>query len=89
MAARTLTSQQDKIALAKQFARERGYEGRTGGWVYNAAGAPVAQGWAAFADRLVAKGWIVLGKGIDWPKSEGLVLTRTGFRKAKWYLDQA
>jgi hypothetical protein len=52
--------------LAKIYGAQRGYSSREGGWIYNAAGRPVVQGWSAFADRLAARGRIRVGKGINW-----------------------
>lgn len=40
-----------KIRRARSWGNARGYEGRAGGWIYNSAGRPVVQGWAAFYRR--------------------------------------
>lgn len=62
------TWQMTGVELAKVYAAHRGYYTREGGWVYTAAGRPVVQGWAAFAERLAVHGQIRVGKGINWQR---------------------
>lgn len=52
--------------LAKVFAAHFGYAGRTGGWIYDSNGRPVAHGWQAFAAQLTRRGWITVGQGVNW-----------------------
>jgi hypothetical protein len=47
------------IQHAKAYADVRGFTTRPGGWIYSPTGQPVAHGWAAFADHLVATRRIV------------------------------
>ena len=64
------TWQMTVIELAKIYAAHRGYYSREGGWIYNAQGVPIEQGWQAFANRLTNIGHIRAGVGINWRKSE-------------------
>lgn len=45
-----------QVKAAKAHAAEHGYEGRTGGWIYNAKGRAVAHGWTSFTQYLLAIG---------------------------------
>jgi len=45
-----------QVAAAKQYGKDNGYEGRTGGWIYNAKGRAIAHGWQSFASYLIAMG---------------------------------
>jgi hypothetical protein len=69
MAATVPTWEATRVDLARRFATVHGYTARSGGWIYRPDGVPVAHGWAAFADRLVARGWIREGVGIDWARA--------------------
>ncbi len=45
----------------RKYANEMGYEGRSGGWIYNkVTGRPVCQGWETFRRKLAA--WAPLKK---------------------------
>jgi len=50
-----------EIKVAKEWAKAHGYKGQSGGWIYNAAGKPVTQGWWSFAkkfwNRIAAPAW--------------------------------
>jgi hypothetical protein len=51
---------------AKAWAKEFGYEGRAGGWIYNPSGRTVTQGWGSFADTLRRQGKIAQGSDGLW-----------------------
>lgn len=69
------TWQMSARQLAKAFAEVAGYQGRKGGWIYDASGHPVAHGWDAFAVLLTRRGWITVGQGINWRRVGRLVGT--------------
>lgn len=55
--------------LARDYAEVRGFTGRTGGWIYNPWGQPVAHGWSAFATLLRARRRIIdtnIGPCVNW-----------------------
>ena len=58
---------------AKIYAVVHGYEGRNGGWIYNAEGRPIVQGWRPFADRLERTRHIYQNTDgfwlVDWSRS--------------------
>lgn len=54
------------VELARVFADHFGWAGRSGGWIYDQNGRPVAHGWASLASRLAALGWIQRGVGVNW-----------------------
>lgn len=71
MPATTPTWEMTRIDLARTFAAVHGYTTTVadGGWIRRPDGTAVAQGWAAFADRLAARGWIREGVGVDWARA--------------------
>lgn len=71
MPAKAPTWEMSRIDLARTFAAVHGYTTTVadGGWIRRPDGTAVAQGWAAFADRLAARGWIREGIGIDWARA--------------------
>jgi hypothetical protein len=54
------------VKAAKAWAKAFGYEGRAGGWIYDAAGDSVEQGWRSFADTLRRRGAIAKGADGLW-----------------------
>jgi hypothetical protein len=48
-----------KEAAAKRYALARGHRGAQGGWIYDAAGEAICQGWMLYAFRLMDRGLIV------------------------------
>jgi hypothetical protein len=52
-----------KVKAAKAWAKEFGYQGRSGGWIYDTSGKPFVQGWGSFAEYLRRNGRI--GQGSD------------------------
>jgi hypothetical protein len=60
------TWEMSPVELAKVYAVHVGHYGAAGGWIYSASHKPLAQGWAAYADRLVQRRVIVPGRGINW-----------------------
>lgn len=48
---------------ARKLAKLRGHRGDTGGWIRNAAGYPLCQGWRTYAERARAAG--VLGQDLE------------------------
>jgi hypothetical protein len=63
------TWQMTPVQLAKVYAVHVGHYGAAGGWIYDQHHRPIAQGWSAYAQRLVARRRIVPGKGINWRRS--------------------
>jgi uncharacterized NAD-dependent epimerase/dehydratase family protein len=53
------TTYKTPAAAAKAFGRAVGVKGNGGGWLYTADGTKLAQGWAAYADKLRKRGVIV------------------------------
>lgn len=51
---------------AKAWAKEFGYTGRQGGWIYDACGQPYTQGWGSLADSLRRRGAIAQGSDGLW-----------------------
>lgn len=49
----TSTTFKTPLAATKAWAKANDYEGRPGGWIYNAKGRPVIQGWAGLTGILV------------------------------------
>lgn len=60
------TWQMNRTELARTVAHHFGYAARSGGWIYRPNGTPVTQGWDSFADMLETRGYIIVGKGINW-----------------------
>ena len=54
------------VKAAKAWAKEFGYTGKAGGWIYDASGDPVTQGWANFASNLRRLGRIAQGSDGKW-----------------------
>lgn len=55
-----------KIKAAKAWAKDHGYHGAEGGWIYNPSGGTVCQGWASFAMTRHAIGDIAEGADGAW-----------------------
>jgi hypothetical protein len=55
-----------EIKAARAWAKQHGWEGRPGGWIYNPRGKPVVQGWWSFAEMLKRKSWISEGADDKW-----------------------
>lgn len=47
-----------QITAAKKLAKLRGHRGDDGGWIRNAAGTHLCQGWRTYARRAVSAGLI-------------------------------
>lgn len=60
------TNRMTLVQLARVWADHFGYEARSGGWVYDETGHPVAHGWESFAGRLAARAYIEVGVGVHW-----------------------
>lgn len=59
------------IECAKAIAQHLNWQGRQGGWIYDAQGKPLIQGWFGLAVQLKRLGWIVCRGSnchIDWRK---------------------
>lgn len=63
---RKATWQMTAPELARVVADHLGWTGRKGGWIYNAAGRPIAHGWTELASIMTTRGWITVGTGINW-----------------------
>ena len=59
-----------KEDLAKYLAFLLGYEGKTGGWIYDKNNNVVAQGWSALAFNFQNKKWIFSYKFKDHENNE-------------------
>ncbi len=51
-------------------------EGRVGGWIYRADGAPLAHGWVEFAELMQKRRVIVAGKRIDFTMADKYLKAR-------------
>jgi hypothetical protein len=63
------TWQMTKTELARVFAEHFGWRHSSGGWIVNAAGEPICQGWENLADALTGRGWIRVGEGVNWRRA--------------------
>lgn len=65
------TAHMTKVELARVWADHYGYTTtvRDAGWIRDPQGRAIVQGWAAFADKLASRGFIRVGKGIDWRRT--------------------
>lgn len=45
----------DRVRIAKKWGKAHGFRGAVGGWIYSAAGRPVAKGWHDFYSKFQSK----------------------------------
>jgi hypothetical protein len=60
------------VELARVWAAQNGIVGKAGGWLYDAKGKPLVQGYTGLARILTRKGIIQVGVGIHWLRSHRL-----------------
>ena len=60
------TFQQDISELGRTFAAHHGWQGKSGGWIYDHNDRPFVQGYWALGEILAALGIVEVGKGIHW-----------------------
>ncbi len=51
-------SENDLLALVKIIAANRGWRGNAGGWIVDAAGRPIVQGWSGLCAIAIARRWL-------------------------------
>jgi len=56
----------DAIRMSKALAKVCHWKGGCGGWIKDAAGRPVAQGWFGVAVKAITKGWIEADQTGGW-----------------------
>jgi hypothetical protein len=55
-----------RVKAARAWAKLHGYQGRSGGWIYNASGQVVTQGWHSFVGYLRSNNRIAQGADGLW-----------------------
>jgi hypothetical protein len=67
-------------AIGRAIGELTGVAGRKGGWIYDAAGRPIVQGWAGYAHRMAGE---VRGgvSRFDYVAGQGHIITEAGLRR--------
>jgi hypothetical protein len=66
------TSQMKAEQIARLYTQHHGWQGRSGGWIYDTDGKPILQGYWHLSEILIELGVIEEGVGIHWSKEKEL-----------------
>ena len=55
--------------VARTVAQAKGWTGRRGGWIYDAQGRVICQGWARLSSILTERGFVT-EQGIHWRRMD-------------------
>lgn len=70
----------DQRAIGRAIGELAGVTGAKGGWIYNADGYPIVQGWASYAHRMAGdvRGGV---SRFDYVVGQGHIITEAGLRR--------